>query len=448
MPEPSAARPAASTGAAIRELAAPPDLLALHAADPARFFCLLRSGARSRRTGRYDILFAEPRLVGQCSASDPDAAGLLAEMDAAAGSGDGSALPFVGGYVFHIGYETAACFEPSLRMPPPVSALPDIVVWAVDSAIIVDNADQRAWCVSGDEATCAGLAREAARARDPVQPFDGGLSACRADPAARYRDGVRAVLDYLHAGDAFQVNLSRGWQATLRDTATPAALHAAMHLRNTAPFSAVLHHGERSLVSASPERLVCMHDGIVETRPIAGTRRRGASADEDAAMCAELSSNLKERAEHVMLIDLERNDLGRICEPGTVAVDEMLALEHYASVHHLVSNIRGRLRAGTTPSDVLRASFPGGTITGCPKVRVMEIIAELEGVGRGSSTGSLGYVSRNGSMDSNILIRTLAVHGRDIAFRAGAGIVADSDPDAELAETEAKARGLIAVLDP
>ena len=442
--------PAAPSAPVIQSLAATPDLLALHAADPQRFFCLLNSGAHAERTGRYDILFAEPRCIGSAAVGTPEAEALLAALDAdplEAAPGRSSELPFVGGCVFHLGYEAAACFEPKLRLPRPADeALPDITVWSVDQAILVDVIAGKAWCVAPDQASAAALAREAGRPRKAVRPYAKGLASSSAESPQRYRDGVAAVRDYLFAGDAFQVNLSRGWRLRLAEAASGASLHAAMRLQNAAPFSALLHQDGASLVSASPERLVRVVDGVIETRPIAGTRRRGRDAQEDVALCGELSRNPKERAEHVMLIDLERNDLGRICRAGSVRVDELLAIEHYASVHHLVSNIRGALRADVGAAGILRAVFPGGTITGCPKVRVMEIIAELEGIGRGSYTGSLGYVSRNGRMDSSILIRSLLARGDDVRFRAGAGIVADSDPDAELAETEAKARGLLSGL--
>ena len=189
-----------------------------------------------------------------------------------------------------------------------------------------------------------------------------------------------------------------------------------------------------------------VRDGVVDTRPIAGTRPRSAERSEDQALSAELLGHPKERAEHVMLIDLERNDLGRICVPGTVEVNEFMALESYAHVHHIVSNVRGRLRPGVGPGEIIRALFPGGTITGCPKVRCMEIIAELEREGRGPYTGSMGYLNRDGSMDLNILIRTLVRDGDRLCLRAGAGIVADSEPERELEETRAKARGLLLAL--
>ncbi len=179
----------------------------------------------------------------------------------------------------------------------------------------------------------------------------------------------------------------------------------------------------------------------VDTRPIAGTRPRLGGIDSRSIV--ELTGSAKERAEHVMLIDLERNDLGRICEPGTVHVDEFMVVESYAHVHHIVSNVSGRLRAEVAPGDVVRALFPGGTITGCPKVRCMQLIGDLEGVGRGAYTGAMGYLARDGSLDLNILIRTMTLHEGRLEWRAGAGIVADSEPQRELEETRAKARGLL-----
>jgi anthranilate synthase component 1 len=215
----------------------------------------------------------------------------------------------------------------------------------------------------------------------------------------------------------------------------------------------MMRQGDFYVMSSSPERLLSIRGGIAATRPIAGTRPRGTSPETDAALVESLLHNDKERAEHVMLIDLERNDLGRVCVGGTVRVDEYMVLETYAHVHHIVSNVSGRLREGLSPMQVIRALFPGGTITGCPKVRCMEIIAELEGTGRGAYTGSIGYVNRDGSCDLNILIRTLTAGGAGaggagpITFRAGAGVVADSIPAQELAETRAKAKGMLRALD-
>jgi len=201
------------------------------------------------------------------------------------------------------------------------------------------------------------------------------------------------------------------------------------------------------VVSSSPERLLSIRGSTISTRPIAGTRPRGHSPAEDARLIQTLLDNEKERAEHVMLIDLERNDLGRVCVGGSVRVDEYMRVETYAHVHHIVSDVSGICRPDVSPIGVIRALFPGGTITGCPKVRCMEVVAELEGVGRGAYTGSLGYLNRDGSCDLNILIRTMTACGNELKFRAGAGIVADSNPQQELAETRAKAEGLIRALE-
>jgi anthranilate synthase component 1 len=208
-----------------------------------------------------------------------------------------------------------------------------------------------------------------------------------------------------------------------------------------------------TIISSSPERLVCSRRGIVETRPIAGTRPRDEDRQSDDALAKELLSHPKEQAEHIMLIDLERNDLGRVCRPGSIEVNELMVLESWQHVHHIVSNVRGELESNKSPVDVLRAVFPGGTITGCPKVRCMEILAEMEQQARGAYTGSLGYINNDGSMDFNILIRTMVRttegegenNNNKITFRAGGGIVSDSIAVNELEETRAKAKGLLKI---
>jgi anthranilate synthase component 1 len=250
----------------------------------------------------------------------------------------------------------------------------------------------------------------------------------------------------------YQVNLSRAWSVQLDAAVPPAALYRRLRASNPAPFGASLVISDLAILSSSPERLFSVRHGPfgpeIETRPIAGTRPRSRINGADSAERAGLSAHPKERAEHLMLVDLERNDLGKICVPGSVCVEDLMAVESYAHVHHLVSSVRGRLRKEVTPAGVLGAVFPGGTITGCPKIRCMEIIAQLEGVGRGAYTGSLGYINRDGSADFNILIRTLThcPSTGEVSFRAGAGIVADSDPERELEETRAKARGLLKAL--
>jgi anthranilate synthase component 1 len=220
-------------------------------------------------------------------------------------------------------------------------------------------------------------------------------------------------------------------------------LYERLRRTNPGPFSGLALVGGAAILSSSPERLLRVSDGRVETRPIAGTRPRAQTQDPDLARRFELIASAKERAEHVMLIDLERNDLGRICQPGTVRVDELMTVESYAHVHHIVSNVSGELRPGARPGEVLRAVFPGGTITGCPKVRCMSIIRELECRPRGPYCGAMGYLNRDGSSDFNILIRTMTLAGDSLRLDAGAGIVADSVPESELEETRAKAKGML-----
>jgi anthranilate synthase component 1 len=266
------------------------------------------------------------------------------------------------------------------------------------------------------------------------------------DPAL-FRARVLRAQAAIRAGDIYQANLSRAWQIELEPGVPLAALYERLRAANPAPFAALASWRGLTILSSSPERLIEVDAGIVSTRPIAGTRRRSLRAGEDAPEAAALIAHPKERAEHVMLIDLERNDLGRVCEAGSVEVNEFMAVETYAHVHHIVSNVRGRLRAEVSPVAALRAVFPGGTITGCPKFRCMQIIAAEEGEGRGAYTGALGYLTADGRADFNILIRTLSACGARIGFRAGAGIVADSNADRELDETRAKARGLLAALE-
>ena len=263
-----------------------------------------------------------------------------------------------------------------------------------------------------------------------------------------FKDAVEQIHEYILDGDVFQVNLSRAWHGKFSRPVDVGALYQSLRKSNPAPFAGLVHWGRHTLMSSSPERLVSVHQHVIQSRPIAGTYPRGKDHESDQALRAELLAHPKERAEHIMLIDLERNDLGRVCQSGTVEVDELMVVETYEHVHHIVSNVRGLLRQDVTPVDVIRAVFPGGTITGCPKVRCMEIIAELEQQGRSFYTGSFGYLSLDGSMDLNILIRSMLLHDKHISFRTGAGIVADSRPDNEVAETEDKARGLLRALGP
>jgi anthranilate synthase component 1 len=347
-----------------------------------------------------------------------------------------------------LGYELAAQVEPILSVPQARGKLPVAIALRCPAAVLRDRATGETALVAeaahadmldtleADCARAAGLA--------PLAPWQPPDSVVEDDPAD-FTDGVRRILDYLAAGDLFQVNLSRAWRAGFTPPLDPAALFARLRSHNPAPFAGLFAGDGWAVVSASPERLVSVRGDVVETRPIAGTRPRF-SGDDDGARMRELVGHPKERAEHVMLIDLERNDLGRVCAPGSVEVDELMTVESYAHVHHIVSNVRGRLREGVTPGEVMRAVFPGGTITGCPKVRCMQVIAELERAGRGAYTGAFGWLNRDGDLDLNILIRSAGIEGRHLRFRTGAGIVADSDPLRELEETRAKARGMLRAL--
>ena len=256
----------------------------------------------------------------------------------------------------------------------------------------------------------------------------------------KYLRAVRRAKDYIAAGDIYQVNLSQRLSAPLASDAW--SLYLRLTDLNPAPFAAYFETPEAAIISCSPERFLQVRSGEVETRPIKGTRPRGATPEEDARLAAELLASEKDRAENVMIVDLERNDLGRVCEFGSVHVPELFALESYATVHHLVSTVRGRLRPDETTLGCLRASFPGGSITGAPKVRAMEIIEELEPTRRGVYTGAIGYLCFSGDMDVNIVIRTLVVMNGTAYFQVGGAIVADSDPEAEYEETLDKARAL------
>ena len=439
------------------------DFLAAHTADPARYPFLLESAGRGGATGRYDLLLSAgpERLVLGPDATlarppgVPAAArgGFLAALDAwfarealprSATPSDGSRLPFIGGWFLYLGYELAQEIEPRLRLPRGPG--PTACAVRVRSAAIYDHLSGETWLVAEPAAATELGALErrlrplgVAEALAAIPP----LALSEEDPA-RYLAAVRRALEYIAAGDIYQANLAREWHAALPQGVTAAELYARLRRANPGPFAALAAFPGLTLLSTSPERLVATRGARVETRPIAGTRPR---TGDDARVRQELRANAKEQAEHVMLLDLERNDLGRISQAGSVAVEEYMSIESYAHVHHLVSSVAGRLRAEVTPGAVIRALFPGGTITGCPKVRCMEIIAALEGRARGAYTGSLGWLGRDGDMDLNILIRTATIaeraDGRRLSLAAGAGIVADSDPGRELEETRAKARGLL-----
>jgi anthranilate synthase component I len=373
----------------------------------------------------------------------------LRPADASANGSSAAAaqLPFSGGWLLYLGYELAEEIESRLALP----ASPDPIIalaLRTPAAWLRDRATGEGWLIAepGCEAMLDDFEQRVEYLR-AASPAHGAIYQIDEEDPSKFLTAVRQALEYTAAGDVYQTNLSRQWQATASRPLNPVAIYKRLRSTNPSPFAAILRHGDFALLSSSPERLVAVRDGAVSTRPIAGTRPRGATLEDDVALIRSLLDNEKERAEHVMLIDLERNDLGRVCIGGSVHVDEYMSVETYAHVHHIVSNVSGRLRSDVSPIAVIRALFPGGTITGCPKIRCMQIIAELEGCGRGAYTGSIGYLNRDGSCDFNILIRTITAHGAALKFRAGAGIVADSVPAQELAETRAKAEGLLRALE-
>ncbi|HEU5393445.1 MAG TPA: aminodeoxychorismate synthase component I, partial [Candidatus Methylomirabilis sp.] len=397
--------------------------------------------------------------------------------------------PFQGGAAGYIGYDYGAVLE---RVPPTRYddlAVPDVVLGLYDWVIAWDHLAGEAWLISTGLPAGAGQehrAREraaevgrrlgghrgggaegqggggwfpplclpsrpprgAAAPSYPVTSLDAADAiGLRSTFTHRgYLDAVARVREYIIAGDIFQANLSQRFQAPLREP--PFELYRRLRRRNPAPFAAFLDFGELSVLSASPERFLRLDEGgMVETRPIKGTRPRGLGPMHDAALGRALAESEKDRAENVMIVDLLRNDLSRVCRPGSVRVPELFALEQHPTVHHLVSTVVGRLEPGADAVDLIRAAFPGGSITGAPKVRAMEIIAELEPTRRGVYCGSVGYLSRTGVMDTSIVIRTFVEREGEVYFQAGGGIVADSDPELEYRETLDKAGGLIGALE-
>jgi anthranilate synthase component 1 len=363
-----------------------------------------------------------------------------------------------GGWGIFLGYELAGEIEPNLALP--ATPLPwQAFALRTHGAIELDLGSGRVRAVAEDAATLGRLVTDALEAAEEADSGDFlRIAGVREEDPRAFLSRVLRAKEYVRAGDIYQANLSRPWDVLIQapephpgerlsSRSGAAALYERLCAANPAPFAALAQWQGVSILSSSPERLVRVAGRRVDTRPIAGTRPRSRDPARESREMSELAAHPKERAEHIMLIDLERNDLGRVCEAGSVRVDELMTIESYQHVHHIVSNVSGTLRPAITAIGAVRAVFPGGTITGCPKFRCMQIIAELEGEGRGAYTGSLGYLTRDGRLDLNILIRTMALRGDALTFRAGAGIVADSDPERELEETRAKARGLLAALE-
>ncbi len=448
----------------VREIAATPAQLRTLAARQPELFPALFDSTALGPLGRYSVLAAAPaaalwlrgdgRLESRgVTVRSPDFLDGLdewwqAQRRAPAADAEDQALPFRGGWIVYLSYEMADRIEPGLHLPQlPADALCAMAM-RVPAALVYDHANARCQLIveAGAADACAGIER--ALAALPAAGAHGMNATLKAgvvteqEPGA-FRTAVLRAQEHIARGDIYQANLSRGWRVKWAENADAGALYESLRRANAAPFAVYATLPSMTLLSSSPERLVRVAGGLVETRPIAGTRARRGTAASDDSERQELLANAKERAEHVMLIDLERNDLGRICVAGTVEVNEFMVTESYPHLHHIVSNVRGRLREGVTPGATLRAVFPGGTITGCPKYRCMQLIGELEGEPRGAYTGSLGYLNTDGDMDFNILIRTATLSGSELRFRTGAGIVADSDWQRELAETRTKAQGML-----
>ena len=440
----------------------------LAARFPERYPLLLDSAATGPLS-RASVLLAEPRAAlwlgadGRLEARGltPRASGFLAALEQwwlserrtpSGEEGGADRLPFDGGWAVFLGYELAQEIEPRLALPR--STFPwRAFALRTPCALVHDLSAGRVFAVAEAEAVDA-LERMAAEAHAVAGDADAGdrlrIERVVEEEPAAFIERVRRAKEYVRAGDIYQANLSRPWEVALDTDAAQgaaAALYRRLCAANPAPFAALAQWRGVTILSSSPERLLRVGGSRIDTRPIAGTRPRSRRPGGDSREMTELAAHPKERAEHVMLIDLERNDLGRVCAPGTVHVDEFMTIESYTHVHHIVSNVSGELKGDVTPIGAVRAVFPGGTITGCPKFRCMQIIAELEAAGRGAYTGSLGYLTREGRLDLNILIRTMTLSAHQLSFRAGAGIVADSDPERELEETRAKARGLLAALE-
>ena len=478
-------------------------------ADPAevctRFLDLpyvlfLDSAAKQHPDAQYSFLAADPVLIVRSKGATTE---VRRREDAAWNRVSGDALstarsylphgavepvsglpPFQGGLAGYIGYDWGAMLE---RLPVPRYddlAIPDLVLGLYDWVLAWDHRIGTAWLIStglpdrgtererrarermdlvrerlggrtggwtGGSATGPGILSATlpglAAPSYPVEGIDGAreIGLCSTFTHRGYLDAVARVREYIIAGDIFQANLSQRFQSAL--TEAPFALYHRLRERNPAPFAAYLAFDDLAVLSASPERFLRLDERrLVETRPIKGTRPRGLGPMHDAALGRALAESAKDRAENVMIVDLLRNDLSRVCRPGTVRVPELFALEQHPTVHHLVSTVVGELGPGAEAVDLIRAAFPGGSITGAPKVRAMEIIAELEPTQRGVYCGSIGYLSATGAMDTSIVIRTyLALRGQ-VYFQAGGGIVADSDVELEYRETLDKARALIETL--
>ncbi len=436
---------------------------------------LLESARFSRKMGRYSVIAKDPFLIFEYRngkgfldsgktreeiSEDPFSIlkKLLKKYFVRKPAG---LPPFLGGAIGYFGYEAKNLLEPGLSQNAVRDLdLPDIYFMFFDSGFVVDHEKKETFIffdarVNGNPKTVYdGAARKVEALEKEIEKFAGveNFSGKKLDKNSiecshtkpQFVAMVKKAKRYIRRGDIYQANLSQRFSFPFK--AAPAEAYRALRQVNPSSFFGILETKDFSIVSGSPERLLRLEENVLESRPIAGTRSRGSSLKEDAEISLELVLNEKERAEHIMLVDLERNDLGRVAEYGSVNVDELMVVEDYSHVKHIVSNVKGTLREGLDAVDALKAFFPGGTITGTPKVRSMEVIDALEPVARGPYTGSLGYFSFTGDMDFNIIIRSLVLKKHRAYLQVGAGIVADSVPENEYDETLYKAEGLFSAL--
>jgi anthranilate synthase component 1 len=439
---------------------------------------LLESVEHAERWGRFSFLGADPALTlvargrdvelrGEVPPGVPTDAGALAALEALLGAYQAPRLerlpPFHGGIVGYLGYDVVREVEHLPVVPLDDAGLPDAVLSVPRQVVAFDHYRQRMYLIENvvrgpasdgaDAAWDAAAARLEGRADElgtalPYEPADPprepleDLPTVRSSlPGERFHDAVEAAREHIFAGDIFQVVLAQRFD--LEGEYDPFAVYRVLRLVNPSPYMYFVRDSGTTIVGSSPEPLVQVLDGRVISRPIAGTRWRGRTEEHDRRMAAELTEHPKERAEHVMLVDLARNDVGRVVGFGTERVDELMTLERYSHVMHLTSQVSGDLAPGRSAVDVLRATFPAGTVSGAPKVRAMEIIDELEPVKRGPYAGVVGYLDFSGNLDTAIAIRTMVFRGRQASVAAGAGIVADSDPVDEDLECQNKARALL-----
>ena len=413
---------------------------------------LLDSADRRNQLGRYSILCAGPLL--QIIDDQPAAQvqqhlrAALQQLGPARWPGD-LRLPFGAGLVGYLAYDYGRQLESLPCLARHDIALPDLSFGLYDWSVVSDHQLQRCWLVCHPQVPSAreqALLRQLDSNAAPRQAFSLCEPFAAEQGKAQYAEAFARVQDYIQAGDCYQINLAQRFSS--RYQGDPLSAYCALRERSPTPFSAYLEMAGGTLLSLSPERFIEVQNGRVETRPIKGTRPRGSTPQLDQALAEELQRCEKDRAENLMIVDLLRNDLGRSCEPGSIRVPELFSLESYPNVHHLVSSITGRLRSDSDAIDLLMRAFPGGSITGAPKIRAMQIIEELEPVRRSLYCGSVGYLGCEGQMDFNIAIRSLVCHEGSIYCWGGGGVVADSELDAEYQETLTKVGNLLDALQP